>query len=178
MLKMRIGIAVKPGLLAARDQLVELEAWLRDRGVDAVWSTEAAKLFTAATRYPRDRTEIPRKSDLVVVLGGDGTLLGDGQGHRRERARHADPRRELRLARLPDRDHAARRSSRRSNGDRRPGVARFAHDAARRATRRGPAVSHMALNDVVFSRTALSRMIELSKCRSVINSSPRSKPTG
>src|SRR5688572_31392125 len=73
---MRIGIAVKPGLLAARDQLVELETWLRDRGVDAVWSTEAAKLFTEGSRSVADRTEIPQQSDLVVVLGGDGTLLG------------------------------------------------------------------------------------------------------
>jgi NAD+ kinase len=73
---MRIGIAVKPGLLAARDQLVELETWLRGRGVDAVWSPEAAKLFTAGSRSVAEQKDIPQQSDLVVVLGGDGTLLG------------------------------------------------------------------------------------------------------
>src|SRR5687768_1122400 len=72
---MRIGIAVKPGLAAARDTLVELEKWLRDRGVDAVWSTEAAKLFAAGSRHAAEREDLAQQSDLAVVLGGDGTLL-------------------------------------------------------------------------------------------------------
>ena len=72
---MRIGIAVKPGLTAARGTLVELEAWLRARGAEAVWSTEAAKLFESGTRPAVDRMALPQQSDLVLVLGGDGTLL-------------------------------------------------------------------------------------------------------
>ena len=45
--------------------------------MDAVWSTEAAKLFPPGSRsVATDRTAIPGQSDLVVVLGGDGTLLG------------------------------------------------------------------------------------------------------
>ena len=72
---MRIGVAVKPGLAAARDTLVELEGWLRDRGVDAVWSTEAAKLFGGGSRHSAEREDLARQSDLAVVLGGDGTLL-------------------------------------------------------------------------------------------------------
>ena len=53
---MRVAIAVKPGLVAAHDMLVELEDWLTSRGVDAVWSTEAAKVFTAGVRTVADRT--------------------------------------------------------------------------------------------------------------------------
>ena len=72
---MKIGIAVKPGLTAARDTLVDLEQWLHGRGVDAVWSTEAATLFASGSRTVVDRTTIPARVDLVLVLGGDGTLL-------------------------------------------------------------------------------------------------------
>ena len=42
---MRIGIAVKPGLTAARETLIGLEQRLRDRGVDAVWTADAAALL-------------------------------------------------------------------------------------------------------------------------------------
>jgi NAD+ kinase len=181
---MRIGIAVKPGLMAAREQLVELEAWLRTRGVDAVWSTEAAKLFTSGSRTVVDRTEIPKQSDLVVVLGGDGTLLGMAKaiaesGHdvpilgvnfgslgflteitrpeiftaidavTADRASY-DLRMMLRaVATLASPPPLAERASARSRR------------SAFGAKAEQPAVSHMALNDVVFSRTALSRIIEL-----------------
>ena len=82
---MRIGIAVKPGLTAARDTLSGLEQQLRDRGVDAVWSTNAAALFDpsgatgsgAATgsRTTAERQDLASQVDVVIVLGGDGTLL-------------------------------------------------------------------------------------------------------
>ena len=83
---MRIGIAVKPGLSAARDTLIDLEQRLRERGVDAVWSTDAAALFDGApalagsgpargARATAERKDLPSQVDVVIVLGGDGTLL-------------------------------------------------------------------------------------------------------
>ena len=72
---MRIGIVVKPGLSAARDTLFDLEQRLRDRGVDAVWSTEAAALLHAGARATAEPRDLPSQVDVVVVLGGDGTLL-------------------------------------------------------------------------------------------------------
>ena len=79
---MRIGIAVKPGLTAARETLSGLEQRLRERGVDAVWSTDAAALFDplADGSAQRSRTTANartsrHKSTSVLVLGGDGTLL-------------------------------------------------------------------------------------------------------
>jgi NAD+ kinase len=159
---MRIGVAVKPGLTAARDQLVELEAWLRDRAVDAVWSTEAAKLFTAGARSVADRTEIPKQSDLVVVLGGDGTLLGMAKAI--AESGHDVPILGVNFGSLGFLTEITRPEiftaieavmANRASYDQRMMLCAMATLA------RQPSVSHMALNDVVFSRTALSRIIEL-----------------
>ena len=159
---MRIGIAVKPGLMAARDQLVELEAWLRDRGVDAVWSTEAAKLFTSGSRSVVDRTEIPQQSDLVVVLGGDGTLLGMAKAI--AESGHDVPILGVNFGSLGFLTEITRPEiftaieavmADRASYDLRMMLRAVATLAGQ------PTVSHMALNDVVFSRTALSRIIEL-----------------
>jgi NAD+ kinase len=159
---MRIGIAVKPGLTAARDQLVELEAWLRDRGVDAVWSTEAAKLFPSGARSVTERTEIPKQSDLVVVLGGDGTLLGMAKAI--AESGHDVPILGVNFGSLGFLTEITRPEiftsieavmASRASYDQRMMLCAMATLAGQ------PSVSHMALNDVVFSRTALSRIIEL-----------------
>ena len=173
---MRIGIAVKPGLLAARDQLVELETWLRARGVEAVWSTEAAKLFTAGSRSVADQKEIPQQSDLVVVLGGDGTLLGMAKAI--AESGHEVPILGVNFGSLGFLTEITRPEiftaidsvmADRASYDLRMmlrAVATLAPQRgvpAARTVRDGvdATVSHMALNDVVFSRTALSRIIEL-----------------
>jgi NAD+ kinase len=72
----KIGIVTKPALAEARDTLAETESWLVHHGVTAVWSPEAAALLPAAgARDVRPRDVIPDAVDLVLVLGGDGTLL-------------------------------------------------------------------------------------------------------
>jgi NAD+ kinase len=159
---MRIGIAVKPGLLAARDQLVELETWLRGRGVDAVWSPEAAKLFTAGSRSVAEQKDIPQQSDLVVVLGGDGTLLGMAKAI--AESGHDIPILGVNFGSLGFLTEITRPEiftaieavmANRASYDLRMMLRAVATLAEQ------PTVSHMALNDVVFSRTALSRIIEL-----------------
>ena len=72
---MRVGIVTKHSLTAARETLSELDGWLTDRGVTAVWATEAAALMPPADRHVVDRERIADDVDLVLVLGGDGTLL-------------------------------------------------------------------------------------------------------
>lgn len=159
---MRVGIAVKPGLTAARDQLVELEAWLHARGVDAVWSTEAAKLFTSGSRTVTERSEIPRQSDLVVVLGGDGTLLGMAKAI--AESGHDVPILGVNFGSLGFLTEITRPEILASIESVIAGRASYDLRMMLRAiaTLAGqPEISHMALNDVVFSRTALSRIIEL-----------------
>jgi NAD+ kinase len=159
---MRIGIAVKPGLAAARDQLVELEAWLLARGVDAVWSTEAAKLFPSGSRSVADRTAIPGQSDLVVVLGGDGTLLGMSKAI--AESGHDVPILAVNFGSLGFLTEITRPEIFTSIESVIAGRASYDLRMMLRsvATLAGqPDFSHLALNDVVFSRTALSRIIEL-----------------
>lgn len=159
---MRIGIAVKPGLTAARDTLVELEAWLRVRGVDALWSTEAAALFTSGARTAVERADMPPRTDLVVVLGGDGTLLAMAKAIA-ESGRDV-PILAVNFGSLGFLTEITRpeifQSLEAVLNDRASHDQRMMLCAV--TTRAGqPTTTHMALNDVVFSRTALSRMIEL-----------------
>ena len=72
----RVGIVAKQGL-AASDHLSRLAAWLRERRVEAVFETDTATLAGAAARGSRavTREDLPHSVDLVIVLGGDGTLI-------------------------------------------------------------------------------------------------------
>ena len=56
--------AVAPGLLS----------WLEGRGVNVFCDSETAECLPASCKV-KTREEIPAVSDLLIVLGGDGTLL-------------------------------------------------------------------------------------------------------
>jgi NAD+ kinase len=72
----RVGIVAKQGLLPAAEHLVRLGDWLRERRIDAVYETDTASLLGQAAGGPTlSREELPAAVDLIVVLGGDGTLL-------------------------------------------------------------------------------------------------------
>ena len=72
----RVGIVAKTGL-AASDHLARLALWLRERRVEAVFETDTARLAGASARGCKavTREELPHAVDLVIVLGGDGTLI-------------------------------------------------------------------------------------------------------
>ena len=72
---MRVGIVTKQHLSAASETLATLEVWLHDRQVEAVWATDSADLMPPASRRVVPRETIAADVDLVLVLGGDGTLL-------------------------------------------------------------------------------------------------------
>jgi NAD+ kinase len=67
-----IGICVKPDQPQLAGLIRELEAWLVERRLTVVPDPESGH-WTAAEAAPR--REMAEKVDLVVVLGGDGTLL-------------------------------------------------------------------------------------------------------
>jgi len=73
----RVGIVAKSHLRAAAPHLIEIAAWLDARGITAVFETTTATLMPpAAGRRVADKRELVDQVDLVLVLGGDGTLLG------------------------------------------------------------------------------------------------------
>ena len=72
----RVGIVAKSHLRAATKHLTDIEAWLTARGTDAVFETATAALMPASPhRHVADKFTLVTSVDLVVVLGGDGTLL-------------------------------------------------------------------------------------------------------
>lgn len=68
-----IGVLTKPKFPNMKATLAELVAWLRERGKDVVLDPRVAKLLGKSAA--RCRGSIADKADMVLVLGGDGTML-------------------------------------------------------------------------------------------------------
>jgi NAD+ kinase len=154
----RVGIVTKHELADARTTLVELDAWLHANGVDGVWSTEAAALAPArGGRRVVPREQIGEGNDLVLVLGGDGTLLAvaDILGQ----AGHDVPILGVNFGSLgflteitrPELFSALAAAVR----------GEVEHDERMMLSGQTAADTRIALNDIVFTRTALSRMVDL-----------------
>jgi len=72
----RVGIVAKSHLRAATPHLVEIGAWLRGRGIDAIFESATAALMPSVDGCRvAEKLELVDTVDMVVVLGGDGTLL-------------------------------------------------------------------------------------------------------
>ena len=72
----RAGLVSRRELTAARQTLVELASWLEARDVTPVFEHATAALAGAAYgRETASADDLPKQVDLVVALGGDGTLL-------------------------------------------------------------------------------------------------------
>lgn len=75
----RIAIICKPQKEELGQILPGLIAWLRERGYEPLLDHEAARYIDAASSpavVSVDRAELPKQNpSLVIVLGGDGTLL-------------------------------------------------------------------------------------------------------
>jgi NAD+ kinase len=72
-----VGLVAKHNLRAASGVLAEVAGWLDSRGVRTIFETDTAVLAgVPAGRATVSRDRLPSEVDLVVVLGGDGTLLG------------------------------------------------------------------------------------------------------
>jgi NAD+ kinase len=68
-----IGILTKPKFPSMKSTLTQLIAWLREYGKEVALDPKTAGLLgKSATRY---RGGIADRADMVVVLGGDGTML-------------------------------------------------------------------------------------------------------
>ena len=161
----RVGIVAKRGLREASDHLEQLASWLQARNLEVVFETETAALGTATRRAAavRSREALPADVDLIVVMGGDGTLLSMA-------TRIAQSGRdipilgvnfgslgfltEIRIDELYPALEAAMAGT--ATIDER---AMLAADAYRE---REHFDSRIVLNDVVFTKAALSRIIELS----------------
>jgi NAD+ kinase len=67
-----VGVCLKPDQPQLAGAVRDLQAWLVEHGLEVVLGPQAA----AATDSPvTQRSEVAEKVDLMIVLGGDGTLL-------------------------------------------------------------------------------------------------------
>jgi NAD+ kinase len=73
----RIGLVAKTRLDAAAGVLAELAGWLDAREVQVIFEADTAALAGLPPGRPTaSRETLPAQCDLLVVLGGDGTFIG------------------------------------------------------------------------------------------------------
>ena len=73
----RVGLVAKHRVEAAAGVLLDLAVWLQERGIRPVFETETATLAGTGGRWDTtSKEDLPRACDLIVLLGGDGTLIG------------------------------------------------------------------------------------------------------
>lgn len=160
----RVGVVAKARLQDATSHLVNVEQWLGERGVEVVFETATAALMPGDRgRRVADKQTLVGEVGLVLVLGGDGTLLGmaDCIG----RAGLPTPVLGVNFGSLgfltevtlPELYHALEAAL--------DGWAHIEERMMLRATTLRPSASsttEIALNDVVINKGARSRLIDLS----------------
>jgi NAD+ kinase len=73
----RVGLVAKQRLDAAAGVLAEVAGWLEAQGVRAVFEDETAVIAGLPPGRPTTtRDQLPKACDTIVVMGGDGTLIG------------------------------------------------------------------------------------------------------
>jgi NAD+ kinase len=153
-----VGVISKPGVPAAAELVPKLLDWLRERGLQVRCDYSSAAYANGAGGLARE--EVPEGCDLVIVLGGDGTLLS---------AARAIGNREIPL--FPVNlgglgfltaitiDELYPELMRAFRGEHRIGKRKLMHAEVRRAD--SAVASYEALNDVVLTKAAIARMIDL-----------------
>jgi NAD+ kinase len=70
----KVGIISKPRKAEVGELVPPLLAWLRERGIDVLMDRETGALLAGGEKCV-PRNEMPEQVDLLIVFGGDGTLL-------------------------------------------------------------------------------------------------------
>ncbi len=79
----KIGIISKPRKTEIREVVPALVQWLRERDVEVFIDKETGAVLESSEKC-LTRNEMPAQVDLVVVLGGDGTLLATARALNRK----------------------------------------------------------------------------------------------
>lgn len=153
-----VGIISKPSVPAGAEVVPKLIAWLEQRGIRVRY--DAVTAAYAGRHDGLSRAEVPEGCDLVIVLGGDGTLLS---------AARAIGSREIPLFPVnlgglgfltaitidelfPELERAFR-------GEHRVGKRKLLQTEVRRGE--DLVARYQALNDVVLTKSSIARMIDL-----------------
>jgi NAD+ kinase len=79
----RVGIISKPKKVEVREIVPGLLEWLRERNIEAFIDKETGAIMDTR-EHSLTRNEMPSKVDLLIVLGGDGTLLATARALNRK----------------------------------------------------------------------------------------------
>jgi 23S rRNA (cytidine1920-2'-O)/16S rRNA (cytidine1409-2'-O)-methyltransferase len=80
-----VGVIAKPGIPRASAIVSDLVAWWRERGVETRLDHESAQYIGSPDGLARE--QVPEGTQLVIVLGGDGTLLAAARASPAARSR-------------------------------------------------------------------------------------------
>ena len=152
-----VGIVSKPNSTAAASIVPALIEWLRGRGM-AVRIDEETALYAGVSGLSRN--EVPEGCDLVIVLGGDGTLLAAARAiGRRETPLFPVNVGSLGFLTAITIDELYPELERALRGEHRIAKRRL---LATEVVRDGEVVaSYEALNDAVLTKASIARMIDL-----------------
>jgi NAD+ kinase len=160
----RAGLVSRRQLAAARPTLIELASWLEARDVTPVFETDTAALAGMDGLESASADDLATRVDLVIALGGDGTLLGAAN---RIAAAGVDIPivgvnfgslgflTEVTLVELYDAMSAVLDGTATVEGR------MMLQCAVRAGAGEAPHVNRAVLNDIVITRGSLSRMIDL-----------------
>ena len=153
-----VGLLSKPNIPRAREIVPTLYNWLRERDILVRFDDQTGVYLDMSGAMPRD--EVPAGCDLVVVLGGDGTLLAAA----RALGGRDIPLFPVNLGNLgfltaitldelyPELERALR-------GEYRVASRRMLHCELHRGSK--IVAEYDALNDVVLTKVSMARMIEV-----------------
>jgi NAD+ kinase len=153
-----VGLLSKPNIPRAREIVPTLYNWLRERDIRVRFDDQTGVYLDMSGAMPRD--EVPAGCDLVVVLGGDGTLLAAA----RALGGRDIPLFPVNLGNLgfltaitldelyPELERALR-------GEYRVASRRMLHCELHRGSK--IVAEYDALNDVVLTKVSMARMIEV-----------------
>jgi NAD+ kinase len=71
----RVGLVAKPDAAEAQRVVRQVVEWLGARGLTVVLEKETAALAPSASVTSASKSDLPGQVDALIVLGGDGTLL-------------------------------------------------------------------------------------------------------
>ena len=71
----RVGLVAKPDAAEAQRVVRQLVEWLTARGLTVVLEKETAALAPSAPVTSASKSDLPGQVEALIVLGGDGTLL-------------------------------------------------------------------------------------------------------
>src|SRR5947209_11104857 len=152
-----VAIISKPAIPHASTILPQLLAWLESRDIAARYDTETAVYLGRSDRL--SRTEVAERTQLVIVLGGDGTLLSAARAiGGREIPLFAVNLGGLGFLTAITLDRLFPELERALRGEQRIAPRRMLDCELMRGGRQ--IASYEALNDVVITKSAIARMID------------------